>query len=59
MATLYECDENDRFCTTSCDPYMDQTFRLFPLHFTIKMTQRMAFEKNAGRKNKLDKMQKD
>jgi hypothetical protein len=29
IATLYEFDENDRFFTTSCDPYMGHTLRLF------------------------------
>jgi hypothetical protein len=29
MATLGESDENDRFFTTACDPYMGHTFRLF------------------------------
>jgi hypothetical protein len=29
MATLFEFDENDRFFTTFCDPYMGHTFRLF------------------------------
>jgi hypothetical protein len=29
MATLCEFDENDRFFTAFCDPYMAHTFRLF------------------------------
>jgi hypothetical protein len=33
MATLSEFDENDRFFTTFCDPYMGHTFRLF-LHIS-------------------------
>jgi hypothetical protein len=33
IATLYEFDENYRFLTTSCDPYMGNNFRLF-LHIS-------------------------
>jgi hypothetical protein len=29
LATLWEFYENDGFFTTSCDPYMGLTFRLF------------------------------
>jgi hypothetical protein len=29
ITTLYELDENDRFFTASCDPYMGHTLRLF------------------------------
>ncbi len=46
IATLYAFDENGRFFTSSCYPYVGQTFRLFFTHFTER-TQRMAFEKNA------------
>jgi hypothetical protein len=46
IATFYEFDENDRFFTASCDPYMGHTPRLFT-HFTIKWTQRVALKKNA------------
>jgi hypothetical protein len=47
IATLYEFDENDRFFTTSCDPNMGYTLRLFFTHFTTKRRQRMTFKKNA------------
>jgi hypothetical protein len=46
IAPLYEFDENDRFFSTSCDSYMGHILRIFT-HFTIKRTQRMAFEKHA------------
>jgi hypothetical protein len=46
IATLCEFDENDGFFTTSCDPYMGHTFRLFFTHYTLKRTQKMAFKKN-------------
>jgi hypothetical protein len=36
-----------RFFTTSCDSCMGHTIRLKKKHFTIKRTQRMAFEKSA------------
>jgi hypothetical protein len=29
VTTLHECDENDGFSTTSCDPYMGHTLRMF------------------------------
>jgi hypothetical protein len=29
IATLYGFDENDRFFTASCEPYMGHTLRLF------------------------------
>jgi hypothetical protein len=47
IAIFFEFDENDRFFTASCDPDMSHTLRFFFTHFTIKMTQRMAFMKNA------------
>jgi hypothetical protein len=47
MAILCEFDENYRFFTTFCDPYMGHTFRLFFTHFTLKRIQRVAFKKNA------------
>jgi hypothetical protein len=47
IATLFEFNENDRFFTTSCDPYMGHTLRLFFTHFTLKRTHMMAFKKNA------------
>jgi hypothetical protein len=36
IAALYEFDENDRFFTTFCDPYMGHTCRLFSTHHHIK-----------------------
>jgi hypothetical protein len=45
IETVYEFHENGRFFTTSCDPYMGYTLKLFFTHFTVKRTQRMAFEK--------------
>jgi hypothetical protein len=47
IATLCEFDENDGFFTTSCDPYVGHTYRLFFAHFTLKRKQMMAFKKNA------------
>ncbi len=38
IATFCEFDENDRFSTTLCDPYISHTFRLFLTHITIKRT---------------------
>jgi hypothetical protein len=46
ITELYDFDFNDRFLITSCDPHIGNTFSLFT-HFTLKRTQRMAFEKNA------------
>jgi hypothetical protein len=43
----YEFDENYRFFTASCDPYMGHILRPFFTHFTIKRTQRLVFKKNA------------
>jgi hypothetical protein len=43
IATLYEFDENDRFFTTSCDPYMGHTLSFFFTHFTIKRTPKDGF----------------
>jgi hypothetical protein len=45
IATLKEIDESDRSFTTSCDLYMGNTFKAFFTHFTLKRTQRRAFEK--------------
>ncbi len=42
MTTLGESDENDRFFTTFCDPYMGHTFRLFT-HFTLKKDTKNGF----------------
>jgi hypothetical protein len=47
IATHHDVCENDGFFTTSCDPYMGHTFRLFlNTYFTLKRIQRMAFKKN-------------
>jgi hypothetical protein len=43
IATLYESDENDRFFTTSLDPYTSRLF--YTIHY--KKPERMAFKKNA------------
>ncbi len=45
MATLCEFDENDRFFTTFCDPYMGHTFRL-SYTFHPKKDTKKAFKKN-------------
>jgi hypothetical protein len=59
IATPNKFDVNDRFSTTSCDPCMGHAFRLFFTHFTIKRTQRMAFEKNTCSKNETRQKLKD
>jgi hypothetical protein len=47
IATLLEYDENDRFLTASCGPYLSHTLRFF-LHIPPKKkTHRVAFENNA------------
>jgi hypothetical protein len=56
MATLCEFDENDRFFTTSWDPY---TSRLFFTHFTIKSQKGWLLRKMPEVIIKLDKMLKD
>jgi hypothetical protein len=42
-ATLNGFDENDRFFTISCDPYMDQTLRLFFYTFHHKKDKMDGF----------------
>jgi hypothetical protein len=43
-SNIYEFDENDRYFTTSCDPYIGYTLILF-YTFHHKRTQRMALKK--------------
>jgi hypothetical protein len=43
MATLCEFDENDKFFTTFCDPYMGYTFRLFFYTFNPKKDTKDGF----------------
>ncbi len=45
-ATLYESDENDRFSTASCDPYMGHTLWLF-YTFYHKMDTKDSFEEKS------------
>jgi hypothetical protein len=47
VATLYEFDENDRFFTASCDPYVGHTPRLFFYTFHHKNDVKDGFEENA------------
>jgi hypothetical protein len=59
MATLFEFDENDRFFTIFCDPYMVHTFRLF-LHISpYKGYKEWLLRKMSEVIIKLDKMLKD
>jgi hypothetical protein len=39
MATLCEFDENERFFTAFCDPYIGHTFRLFSTFNSEKDTK--------------------
>jgi hypothetical protein len=53
IATHYEFDENDRFFTAACDPYMSHTLRRF--FFTQKYTKDVFLEVRI----KVNKMLKD
>jgi hypothetical protein len=55
IAILFEFDDNDRFFTASCDPYMGHTLRLF-YTFHRKNDTKDGFKEV---RIKLDKMLKD
>jgi hypothetical protein len=59
IATLCEFDKNDGFFTTSCDPYMGHTFRLFVYTFHPRRNTIYGFKKMPKVIIKLDKMLKD
>jgi hypothetical protein len=59
MATLCEFDENDRFFTTFCDPYMGHTFRLFKHISPWKGYKEWLLRKMPEVIIKLDKILKD
>jgi hypothetical protein len=58
MATLCELDENDRFFTAFCNPYIGHTFRLFST-FNSKKDTKYDLRKMPEVIIKLDKILKD
>jgi hypothetical protein len=46
IAILFEFDENDRFFTASCDPYIGHTLRLFDTFHHKNDTKDSFYEKS-------------